>query len=294
MLNDTNGDSVDGNALFNITFADNDPITSGTSSESMQHVREMIGLNSRSMVLASPENYKVMINRFGFCGYNRSWSDASSMSVNSLIIKNFNARMNTGSDYFSLTEKDFILSNEQKESIYKYIENSGRQMALVKYNILDPHLIKYAMYIYIKLKSSKYDKELIKSQIRTLVGDFFSTVQSDIFIPKSDVIHLLKSKIEGIDGINIYMLSNKNEEAIQRGEYTDIVYELNELGQYVQKTENVKLYPGENPNLGFDIHGNILLKNDSQFPVLMGGWKYINNEGQEVQIVDPLVIMFED
>ena len=74
--------------LFSVTFAENDPVTAGSNSESIAHVREMIGLNSRSLVLATPNHYKALINKFGFCGYNRTWSDPNSMTVNSLIIKN--------------------------------------------------------------------------------------------------------------------------------------------------------------------------------------------------------------
>ena len=86
-LYDTNGEIYDGNVLFNITFADTDPIKSGSDPETLEQVKQMIGLNSRSLVLASPQNYKMFINRFGFCGYNRTWSDPRSMIVNSLIIK---------------------------------------------------------------------------------------------------------------------------------------------------------------------------------------------------------------
>ena len=294
-LVDTNGETYDGNSLFNVTFAEKDPVTAGSNSETLQHVREMIGLNSRSLVLASPENYKLFISKFGFCGYNRTWSDPNSMVVNSLIIKNYNADLSNGDDYFNLKEKDFILNDVQKTSIYNYIENSGNQLACVKYNIFDPELCKYAAYVYVKLKSKKYNRELVKTQIRSLIGEFFANVQSDIFIPKSDIIHLLKTNIEGIDSVDVYFLSQKNEEAIYKKQYTEDTYVLNNItGQYIKKTENVKIYSGENPNLGLDNHGNIWLKSDTQFPVLMGGWSYFNDEEQEVHIIDPLTIIFED
>ena len=62
----------------------------------------------------------------------------------------------------------------------------------------------------------------------------------------------------------------------------------------VEKTvETVKLYPGENPNLGLDTHGNIYLNSDTHFPVLMGNWIYENSDGDEVQINDPVTIIFE-
>ena len=294
-LSDTNGDIHDGNALFNVTFSEKDPITTGSNSESIEHVAHMIGLNSRSLVLASPDNYKVLIGKFGFCGYSRTWSDANSTVVNSLIIKNFNNDIATGADYFKLTEKDFKLNEFQKNSIYNYIENNGGQLASVKYNIFDPDLCKYAMYVYIKLKNKKYNKDLITKQVRHLVGEFFTNIESDIFIPKSDIIHLIKSNVEGVDSIDIYLLSQKNEHAIYTKQYIEEIHEMNNLtGQYIKKTKSIKLYDGENPNLGLDSHGNIYLKSDSQFPVLMGGWDYKNSEGELVTITDPLTIVFEE
>lgn len=294
-LEDANGESYDGNLLFNLTFADTDPITSGTNSESMQHVREMIGLNSRSLVLACPDNYKLLINRFGFCGYNRTYADANSMVINSLIVKNFKNEINDGEDYFRLNESDFKLSAMQKESILSYIENSGCQMAAIKYNIYDPDLCKYALYVYVTLKSNKHNKDIIAKQIRKSIGSFFADVQSDMFIPKSDIVHLIKSNVEGIDSVDVYFISQRNEEAIYNQEYIDETYVFNTLtGQYVRKTENVKLYAGENPNIGLDNHGNIWLKSDYQFPVLMGGWSYHNSDNAEIVVSDPLTIIFED
>lgn len=295
MLQGTDGDEYDGNALFNVTFAETDPVTSGSNSETVEHVSQMIGLNSRSLVLASPNNYKVLINRFGFCGYNRTWADPNSMVVNSMIIKNFNSDVESGGDYFQLSESDFKLTSTQKLSIYNYIKASGGQLASTKYNIFDPILCKYAMYVYITLKSNKYNKDVIRKQIQHHVGLFFTNVQSDMFIPKSDIVHLIKSNIEGIDSVDIYFLSQMNEEALYKERYVNTYYVLNALnGQYVEKTENVKIYPGENPNLGLDAHGNIYLKSDFQFPVLMGGWDYKNNNGELVTITDPLTIIFEN
>lgn len=293
-LSDVNGYQYDGNALFKVTFAETDPITCGSNSESIQHVREMIGLNSRSLVLASPNHYKSLINKFGFCGYNRTWSDPNSMTINSIILKNFKQLTTNGSDYFNLNEEDFLLTPTQKNSIYKYIESTGNQMSLVKYNIFDPELCKYVMHVYVKLKSGKFNRDLIKNQIVNLIGEFFTNIQSDLFIPKSDIIHLIKTNIEGIDSVDVYFLSEKNEKAIYTERYTEDTYVLNNLtGQYVKKTENVIVHSGENPNLGLDSHGNILLKSNTQFPVLMGGWDYQNNQGDLVQIIDPLTIIFE-
>ena len=63
--------------------------------------------------------------------------------------------------------------------------------------------------------------------------------------------------------------------------------------KYKTKKTNVYLSPGENTNLGLDGHGNISWESDEQFPVLMGGWNYLNNKNEEVAVTDPLIIIFE-
>lgn len=298
----TNGEIYDGNSLFNITFAENDPITSGSNSETIEHVSHMIGLNSRSLVLASPDNYKVLINRFGFCGYNKTWPDPNTMSVNSLIIKNFKNNVVNGADYFSLTEDDFLLSDTQKSSIQNYIRNNGGQLAGTKYNIIDPDLYKYAMWVYVTVKNNKYNRDILSKNIRHQIGEFFTNIQSDWFVPKSDIIHTLKSNVDGIDSVDIYLLSQKNEEALYKGGYDIDTYVMNNVtGKYVKKVEHIKINPGENPNLGLDGHGNIYLESEFQFPVLMGGWDYCYSDPNNplddktlITVNDPITIIFED
>ena len=293
-LMDISGEEVDGNAIFNVTFASQDAVSSGSNSESVNHVRQMIGINSRSLVLASPDNFKNFISKFSFCGYNRTWSEPGSLIINSLIIKNYKDQLNDGKEYFNLTERDFYLSKPQKESIIKCSSETGGQLSGSTYKIFDPDLYKYAMYLYITLKNSTYDKEYIKNQIRVLVGDFFCNIENDKFIPKSDLIHYIKENVNGVDSADIYFLSEKNETAIQTKSYKKVTYSYNPAtGVYNKKIEDIYLYDGENPNIGLDEHGNIKLENDEQFPVLMGGWDYLNKEGQEVKVVDPLIIIFQ-
>ena len=292
-LYDTDGNEVDGNSIFHVTFASNDSVTSGSDSESKEYVRQMIGMNSRGLVLAAPEHYKIFINKFSFCGYNRTWSEKGSMIVNSMILKNFKLKLNSGLDYFGLSESDLLLTDNQKKSVLNYVENSGMQLGGISYNIIDPIIRKYAAYIYVKLKNKQQDKEYLKNQIKVLVGDFFTNVNSDIFIPKSDIVYLLKNNIPNIDSVNVYFLSEQNETAIRTGSYLNKQYTYNpSKGTYDVKTENVYIYPGENPNLGLDEHGNIYLNTNNEFPALMGGWYFTNNEDQTV-VAQPITITID-
>lgn len=294
-LYDVSGATLDGNSLFNVTFATQDSVTSGSNSESTEQVRLMIGFNSRSLVLADPKNYKRFINNFSFCGYNRTWSEPGSLIINSLILKNYKLNMNEGKDYFSLIDRDFILNDFQKSSIINAITESGNQLAGTTYNIIDPEICKYSAHIYVKLKSTKFDKEFIKNQIYQLMGDFFANIESDYFIPKSDIIALIKNNIDAVDGVDVYFMSERNEKALIEGSYKNTKYTYNpSKGTYDKKVEHITVYPGENPNIGLDDHGNILLQSDEQFPVLMGGWSWKNSENNIIySVTDPLNIIFE-
>jgi len=290
------GEEVDGNSTFKMSLAINDNITSGTFSESLSQVKNMIGYNSRAMVLASPENYKAFINRFSFCGYNRTWSEVGSLVVNSLIMRNYKSQLEDGQDYFKLKESDFFLTNQQKESIIDCITNSGRQLAGATYRIFDPEIKKYAMYLYLKMKSTTYDTEYISNKIRTLVGEFFSNLNQDDYVPKSDIIQLIKSNIEEIDGVNCYFVSEANETAmINRGYVKKNRIYNPSTGTYDIIEENVALYEGEDPGLGLDSHGNIYIESTDEYPVLMGGWYYMSSDERQekVYVSDPLIITYE-
>lgn len=293
-LTDISGEEIDGNEVFNLIVHDAAGVSTGTDSDDIETIRNMIGMNSRSLVLAASKNYKQFLNRFSFVGYNKTWADAGSLVVNSLILKNYQANLDNGSDYFNLKENDFLLSDAQKQSIYNSIENSNQSLAGSVFNIFDPELVKYSMYLYVKLKDTNYDTNIIESNIRNLIGNFFANISNDIYIPKSDISHLLKSNINEIDGVNVYFISKLNEDALINKYYTNKVYNYNfDKSTYTIKEEIVYLYDRENPNLGLDSHGNIRLDNVDQIPVLMGGWSFLNDNNSTITVTDPLNIIFE-
>lgn len=294
MVQDIAGNQVDGNTCFDIRFASDDAVAAGANSESIDQIRHMIGFNSRSLVLSDSNAYKAFLNKFSFVGYNRTWSEPGSLVVNSLVMRNYKLDMKSGEDYFKLRPEQFKLSEIQKSSIQNAIGKSGMQLAGTAYNILDINLCKYACYIYLKLKDNSSDHELVTTKVRSLVGEFFGDIKSDSYIPKSDLVNLIKNNLDEVDGVTCYFLSERNETAIQKESYEDRQYLYDPItGTYRTKTVTVRLNHGENPMLGLDAHGNIVVDADNEFPVLMGGWDFINKAGQEVTIADPLIIVYE-
>ena len=291
---DIAGQPVDGNNCFEIKLATEDSVAAGANSESISQIRQMIGFNSRSLVLSDSNAYKAFLNKFSFVGYNRTWSEPGQLQVHSLVMRNYKQYCQQGSDYFKLREDQFNLSKIQKDSIQNAIIASGAQLAGTQYNILDIDLCKYALYIYIKLKNNDTDHEIIRTKIRTLVGEFFGDIQSDSYVPKSDIINLIKENVPEVDGVTCYFLSERNETALRQLQYDSDQYIFDPVaGTYRKKTITIKLIPGENPLLGLDAHGNISIDANNQFPVLMGGWSFLNSSDQVVDVTDPLTIVFE-
>ncbi len=292
-ITDAYGDSIDGNSVFSITLDNNYGVSSGSYSEDVSVTQEMIGYNSRSMVLADANNYKLLLSRYSFVGYNRCWSEAGAMTVNAMVIKNYTQLVDTGSDYFNLTENDFFLTDQQKDSIITAIDNSGSQYAGTIFNFIDPTLKKYAMYVYVKMKDNvSYVASDIKSQIRILVGNFFTDLYSDMYIPKSDIIYEIKNNISDVDGVDIYILSEDNETAKIQGYYDEVGYVYDKYTeQYSESSERIYISDPDESHIGLDEFGNILLDNDIHFPVLMGGWSY-GSDDATITISDPLNITF--
>lgn len=296
-IKDAAGGSINGNEVFVIKLADTNSVSGGTYSESAQKVKEMIGYNSRALVLADPKNYKVFLNRFSFVGYNRTWSEEGSLIVNSIVLRNYKQMLERGSDYFNLNKSDLFLSEAQKQSVKNCIANSGQQLAGVTYNIINPEVCRYAAYVYLKMKDVQYDKTSVEQAIRDAVGDFFTNLESDIFIPKSDLIAVIKGTSDAIDGVDVYFLGEKNEQAIIDKKYTNKTYTFNpSKGMYDISEETVYVADGENPGIGFDEYGNIYLDNNDQFPVLMGGWQFksskLGEAPQYTTISNPLILVF--
>lgn len=294
---DASGESINANEMFVVKLEDANTVSGGTYSETTAQVKEMIGYNSRSLVLADPKNYKMILNRFSFVGYNRTWSEEGSLIVNSIILRNYQQLLENGSDYFNLSKSDLFLTHQQKNSIKNCIANSGMQLAGVTYKISDPEICRYACYVYLKMKDQQYDKTSVEQTIRNAVGEFFMNLNSDIFVPKSDVITAIKDACPQVDGVDLYFIGEKNEQAITDKRYVNRTYTFNpSKGMYDVKEETVYVEDGTNPGLGFDEYGNIYLANNDQFPVLMGGWKFLSSargmDPQYTQVTDPLTIVF--
>ena len=127
------------------------------------------------------------------------------------------------------------------------------------------------------------DRSSISSNIRSLLNKYFLNINRSDIIPKSDLISLVES-IEGVDTCDVFFVNKDNEMAKRNGYYYD------EFGDMILVGKN------EDPQVGFDIYGNIVMDKGCVY-VPRGGWKDANDNYYTVTPeegkIGPLNIFFD-
>lgn len=312
LINPITGLDYNGSDIFDIQTYSQIP---GTSPDSLEKVRALIGINSRTEVLTSPEHFKAFLTRFGSVGYSKTWSEPKSMRVFSRIVKNFRSKIledpssgnNPNTNYLKLTKSDFILSENEKEDIKKALHNSGQLLAGTLYDILDMDINRYALYVYVKLKNknngnggtTNQDQLSLKNNIENTIINFFIKTDIDGFIGKSEIINEIYENLKDntikkhIDSMDIYIISEDLERAKKSGFYDkkEYIYHPIQGYKYVN-TKRISIKTGKISEtdiryLGLDKHGNIdTTLTPNKLPILAGGFSWKNSSDQLIYI-DP-------
>lgn len=266
---DTLGNEVNINNFIELKM--DNCISGGTNSDSIGFIRKMIGANSRSSVLVSEENFKLFFKRFSFIGYVNCWSESNSMIINVTCLRNFSKEIKDVDEYFKLTSNDFLLNNDQKIMIQNTLENSKKSFAGITVKFQDPIIRKYAAICYVKIKNN-YDKDLVKTQIKHILAEYFyNSLEDTQFISKSEIIKKIHNEIDSVISIDIDFISQLNEDAFKNGYYYkyELIYN-NSVYKYVTKRV---IYEADNM-AGLDGYGNIQVDSKLEIPILMGGFNY--------------------
>ena len=311
LVNPITGLDYNGSDIFDIQTYSHIP---GTSPDSLEKVRALIGINSRTEVLTSPEHFKAFLSRFGSVGYSKTWSEPRSMRVFSRIVKNFRSKIyssdNPNATYLKLTKSDFILSEKEKKDIKNALNNSGQLLTGTLYDILDMDINRYALYVYVKLKNNtggttNQDQLSLKNNIENTIINFFIKTDIDGFIGKSEIINEIYENLtdtsikKHIDSIDIYIISEDLEKAKKSGFYDKKEYIYHPIQGYKYVNTKRIALPGLSNNsgskinetdlkyLGLDKHGNIdTTLTPNKLPILAGGFSWKNSSDQLIYI-DP-------
>jgi hypothetical protein len=231
----------------------------------------MVGTNSRSLVLASEENFNLFFKRFSFIGYTNCWSDANTMFINVICLTNIKNTIKDIEDYYNISVNDMLLTNSQKLMITNTLENSQKSFAGLTLRFKDPVIRQFAFICYVKV-DSVYNKDTAIQSIRTELANFFLELPNNtLFIAKSTLINLLVNNIDCIKAVELDIISKYGEDAYYNNKY--IKYELNNINNSVQYKETLCIYEKDNYP-GLDGFGNISLNSKLEVPVLHGGFNY--------------------
>ncbi len=263
------------------------PPSFGSDSEPLDFTRLIAPKASKSFVLARPDNYIYFLRRYNFFSVIDAYSTFDDQYLNDdnivylFLLPDISRKVTTDVDYFTLDQSEFTLTPLEKEHIFNIIEESQQQLISSELRLVDPIIKYYAINIIITHFENKSESNL-RSEIRTKLSEYFLTVRRRDKIPRSDIIALIEN-IDGIDSVNVTFVSKENELALIRGYYYVPVegYDTKTNTKKLLTNKKITLKQNENPNLGLDEFGDIVIK-EKEVPIIRGGWRDRNNKFYEI------------
>lgn len=260
-----------------LTISMNSPISGGTDADTVDLVRKMIGYNSRSLVLANEDNYKMFLKRFSFVGQTSIFCNEGSTSVTASCLSSKKDSLDSPEDYLNLSINELMLSDNEKQIIMSSLKNSNKTFIGSTFKFVDPIVCRYAMMCYVKA-NTVYNKETLNAAIRNTVASYFMNLPENTkFIAKSDIIKAVVDNVSNIDAFDFDFISNKNEEAFKNGFYNEYVIK-NKNGEYMYVP--IKRAYDNTSTPGLDGYGNIVINSNLEIPILNGGFSYYPNKSK--------------
>ena len=269
-LYDGNGQQISNNNYITLQLLTS--ITGGQDSDTVYNIKNMIGYNSRSLVLANEQNYTLFLKRFSFVGNSKVWIDNNSLVVNAVCTKNFLDKINNYEDYFSAYDNNNILLNDYQKTIIKdTLNNSNKTFAGISFNFIDPIIYKYAIILYLKVNPT-YNRVVLNNTLSKLIADYFMNLKPNTsFISKSELIKYILDNVNYIESIDLTFISDINEKANKNGYY----YKYDKVNTNSSwKYEYTKHVYTKDLNLGLDEFGNISIDDKFGLPWISNNVTY--------------------
>jgi hypothetical protein len=273
---DSSGEQVDLNEILSMNIKRNPMF--GSDSEDPAFTRLIAPYQSNSFVLANPNNYIYYLSKYDFWSFIDAYNTKNDEYLDDdniiylFLIPDIKKKLTSDVDYFSIPEVEFSMTADEKAMTYEIINSSGRQVVTAETRIIDPIIRKYALNVVIRWFDN-YDKDEIRIEIRKNLDEYFLNVNRRDRIPRSDIISIVEN-VDGIDSVNVFFISELNEDAIRNGFYFIPVYGTDPVTDQRVLIENKKivLKKGEDPQLGLDSFGDVIIENND-LAIIRGGWK---------------------
>ena len=254
---DITGKEIDLNTALNVNLVT--PLIFGTTPEPIELTKLIAPRTSRSYVLANPDNYSIFLQKMNYFSLVECFStfDDDNLEDDNVIyifaIPDILNRVRNNEDYFTIPQGQFIMTDLEKDGIYRLLQESGQMIITTIVKVLDPVITRYVLNISLIIYEG-YDIDTIREKIIDRVSQYFLNNKRRDRVPKSDLIAIVES-IEGVDSVDLYFVNEGNE-----------LNKLNYLERLALNPDEV-----EPDDIGLDEHGNILIAKQ-EYPILRGGW----------------------
>ena len=285
------GESIDLNETFNLKIGQTPQL--GGDIEDPNWTRQLIPISSKNNALIHPDDFEWWFSRItnvqvlDVSPENQNEDFLPNQNLDILLLPTWHNRLTAGEDYFSIDTDRLKFTNQEVQQLLNSLEEQGKQALNINVRISNPELKRYAILVRVSPDEAwrqRYDE--LRNVIRGDLSDWFLDRQSNNDfkrISRSDLIAIIED-IENIISCDVQFLSEDNEVAIRNGEYTTEVVQTNlpepkfevdgSLPTAVKSekiTRTIQLKENENPNLGLNDFGDILVKNN-EVPIVKGGW----------------------
>lgn len=262
---DNLGNEINPNEFFNTSL--NSEIAFGSNPENTQFTKLIAPYASRTNVLGNDDNYIYFLrklNMFSYVDVYTTFDDDFLQDDNIFylfLIPDVKRKL-VENNYFKIPTNNFYLTQNEKNKILDLITSSKRQVPGSDIVFVDPVIKKYILNIALKVYDG-YDDQTLRNEILSITSNYFLNVRRRDTIPRSDIVRLIE-QIEFVDSVYVEFLSVDNEIAIAKGFYIS-----EEIGADGIQEVRVDLAENENPNLGLDDFGDILIRN-GELPIIRG------------------------
>ena len=165
---DITGKEIDLNSALSTSLAT--PLVFGTDHEPIELTRLIAPKISRSFVLANAENYSIFLQKMNYFSIVECFStfddnvEEDDNVIYIFAIPDILKRVRNNEDYFTIPQEQFALTDTEKNSIYRLLQESGQMIVTTAVKVLDPVIVRYVLNVSI-IVFEGYDVETIREKI---------------------------------------------------------------------------------------------------------------------------------
>ena len=217
------GNELDLNSILDIVV--DVPISFGSDPESVFLTTLLAPKTSRNFVLANPTNYITFLEKFNYFSVIDAYTTETDDDLTDdnvvylFLLPDINKKLQSNENYFTTNINNFTLEEYERNKILDAIDESGSRVLTNQTIIVDPIINKYILNISLYIFDDVRPDD-IKAEIIRKLSEYYLTTRRRDVLPKSDIISIIE-KINGVDSVNVYIISESNEKQFLIDSTTD-------------------------------------------------------------------------